>query len=379
MLAHFSHHLLTALPVPLLPFIRDDFALDYTRSGLVISAFGLAYGFGQLPAGWLADRIGRPVLITIAISGVALSGLLVGVSQTYIMMLIFLVLMGVVGGGYHPASPPLITASVEPKNQGRALGFHMIGGSASFFVVPFIVAAIAPAWGWRGVFIALGLPVIVFGMVLYVLLGRCVATKKAGQRITSSDTATLPPSGRWHHLVSFIILTTFNTAVMFSVISFVPLFMVDHFGVSRETAAVFLALIFSSGLWASPLGGYLSDRLGTVPVVLVVCFIGGPAMYLLNLVPYGLGIGALLVILGIINYVRLPVSEAYIVGQTSERHRSTVLGFYYFGGLEGSGVLTPVIGYLIDQFGFYLSFTIAGAAVVVVTFACAILLWGGRD
>ena len=61
MLAHFGHHLLTALPVPLLPMIRDDFGLDYTQSGLVITAFSLAYGIGQLPAGWLADRIGTRV------------------------------------------------------------------------------------------------------------------------------------------------------------------------------------------------------------------------------------------------------------------------------------------------------------------------------
>ena len=34
-LAHFGHHLLTALPVPMLPLIRDEFTLDYTQSGLV--------------------------------------------------------------------------------------------------------------------------------------------------------------------------------------------------------------------------------------------------------------------------------------------------------------------------------------------------------
>jgi len=65
--------------------IRSDFALDYTQSGLVISAFSLAYGIGQLPAGWLADRIGRQVMITMGIIGVAAAGLLVGLSQTYIM------------------------------------------------------------------------------------------------------------------------------------------------------------------------------------------------------------------------------------------------------------------------------------------------------
>ncbi len=133
MLAHFSHHLLTALPVPLLPFIRDYFALDYTQAGLVTSVFGLSYGIAQLPAGWLADRIGPRIMITISICGVALVGFLVGLSQTYIMLIASLALMGVVGGGYHPSAAPMISASVEPKNRGRALGFHLIGGSVSKF------------------------------------------------------------------------------------------------------------------------------------------------------------------------------------------------------------------------------------------------------
>ncbi len=57
-LAHFGHDVLTTLTVPLLPFIRNDFVLDYTRAGLVVSSFSLTYGIGQLPAGWLADRAG---------------------------------------------------------------------------------------------------------------------------------------------------------------------------------------------------------------------------------------------------------------------------------------------------------------------------------
>ena len=113
--------------------------------------------------------------------------------------------------------------------------------------------------------------------------------------------------------------------------------------------------------------------------MLAVCFMSGPVIYLLNLVPYGLGFGVLLLALGMIIFVRMPVTEAYIVGQTSERNRSTILGIYYFGNLEGTGLLTPVIGYLIDQFGFSTSFTIAAAITVTVTLACSILLWGKRD
>ena len=87
----------------------------------------------------------------------------------------------------------------------------------------------------------------------------------------------------------------------------------------------------------------------------------------------------MLVIIGITMYIRMPIAESYIVSKTSERHRSSILGIYYFGNMEGVGVMTPVIGYLIDRFGFYLSFTIIGAALVAVTLVCSIWLRGSRD
>jgi FSR family fosmidomycin resistance protein-like MFS transporter len=378
-LAHFSHHVLTAIPIPLLPMIRSSFALDYTQSGLAISAFTLSYGIAQLPAGWLADRVGPRLLITTGISGVALGGLLVGLSHTYIMMTLFLVLMGLAGGGYHPAASPLISMSVEPEKRGRALGFHLIGGSTSYFLAPLMAAAIASAWGWRGSFVGLAVPTIVFGVVFYVLLGRRVKVEEKEQSIADSHGETAPAPGHVRHLAAFIMLSTFTWAVISSTIAFIPLFMVDHFGVGEETAASLLAIIYSAGLWAGPLGGYLSDRLGRVPVILAVSFISGPIMYLLNLVSYGPGFGALLLVIGTILIMRAPVAEAYIVGQSSRRQRSTILGIYFFSGHEGSGVLTPVMGYLIDRLGFYPSFTIASAALFTVTLGCSLLLWDSRD
>jgi len=359
--------------------IRRDFALDYTQSGLVVSAFTLAYGIGQLPAGWLADRIARRVMITVGISGVAAAGLLVGLSQTYMMLIVFLVLMGLAGGGYHPAAPPLIMTSVEPRNRGRALGFHVIGGSASYFLSPLMAAAIATAWGWRGSFIALGAPTILFGIVFYVLLAQLMGERKTVSATTGTHEEALPKPRRLRRLAAFMILSTSTGAVIFSTVAFIPLFSVDQLGVSEQTAAAFVSLIYSAGLWAGPLGGYLSDRLGRVPVILVVCFICGPVIYLLSRTPSLLGFGALLLIVGMIIYIRMPVSEAYIVGRTSERNRSTILGIYYFAVMEGGGVLTPVMGYLIDRLGFYPSFTIAGASLVALTLVCSIWLWGTHD
>lgn len=378
-LAHFAHHLVTALPVPLLPFIRDEFALDYTQAGVVIMAFNLAYGISQLPSGWLADRIGPRILLTIGTVGVALAGLMVGLSQTYVMAIVFLALMGVVGGGYHPSAAPLVSRAVEPKNQGRALGFHQMGGSGSFFLAPLISAGIAAAWGWRAPFIWLAIPTALFGITFYILLGRHSEINRLPKATPEYQDKTQSLSNYLPRLAPFMVLSVFTQAINFSIIAFIPLFMVDHFGVAEAAAAASISIIHSAGLWASPLGGHISDRLGKVRVVLVTCLITGALLCLLNVVPYGLGIGALLLMIGIVMYIRMPSSESYIISQTPEHRRSTVLGIYYFSNMEAGGILTPVIGSCIDRFGFYSSFTGAGIATVMVTLVCAAFLWRTHD
>lgn len=363
--------------MPLLPFIRDDFALDYTQAGWVVSAFTLSYGISQLPAGWLADRIGPRKVITMGISGVALSGLLVGLSPTYVMMMVFLVLLGAMGGGYHPSAVPLLAAAVEPKNRGRVLGLHQLGGTSSFFLAPLIAATVANALGWRGSFIVLSIPLIIFGIIFYVVISRWGDTKKAVREMPG-HAETLPTTGNWRRLVAVLTLSITGDVLIFSTISFIPLFLVDHFSVTEGTAAALLSLVFSAGLWAGPLGGYLSDRLGKVPLILAVSFIGGPVIYLLGLAPYGGSIFAVLLIIGMAMFIRMPASEAYIVSQTSERNRSTILGLYYFSSRGGPGLVMPVMGYLFDRYGFQTSFTIVGAAMVAVTIACAMFLWRSR-
>ncbi len=377
MMAHFGHHMVNSLAIPLLPMIRQDFGLDYTQSGLLVAALTIPYGLSQFPAGWLADRLGPRILLTIGISGVAIAGLLAGLSQTYNFMFVCFVVMGVAGGGYHPAAPPLISAVVEPKNRGRAMGLHMVGGSAPFFLSPLIAVALAAAWGWRGTFIILAIPTILFGIVFYIILGRRMnaeAAEYAGGCSTRRE-ETAPP-GNVHQIVPFIILSTFTHAFTYCVVAFIPLFLVDRFSLNKEAAAAFISIFYSAGLWASLLGGTLSDRFGSVPVVLAVCFMTGPAIYLLTFLPSAFGVGCLLFVLGICNYIRTPVSETYLVGQTTERNRSTVLGIYYFSTYEGGGVLTPVMGLLMDRHGFDVSFAIAGAILLLLFFACWIWLHG---
>ena len=379
-LAHFAHHLLPGMLTPLLPFIRDDLALDYTQAGWIISAFTIAYGVSQLPAGWLADHIGPRIVLTIGISGVALAGILVGISPTYFMVMAFLVLLGLLGGGYHPSSAPLVSAAVEPKNQGSALGIHQIGGSAGFFLTPLITAAIASALGWRGSFIAVAIPIFIIGVVVYVLLGRFGYVKKTQQRVSTTPVGVSPiAGGSSRRLTAVIILGIAVQTFVWSVISFIPLFIVDRFNVSKEAAAAFLTIVYAGGLWAGPLGGYLSDRFGRVPVVAGVSVIAGIVIYLLNVAPFGWVMSLVLIVVGTSYFLSLPVFESYIIKHTSEHNRSTVLGVYYTGSRGGPGAMAPALGYLADHFGFYTGFTLTGAAMFATAIVCSVLLWGSRD
>lgn len=379
--AHFSHHVLTALAVPLMPYIRNSFNLDYTQSGWVVSAFTLSYGVAQLPSGWLADRLNKRILITLGISGVATAGLLVGLSQSYMMMIVFLVLMGILGGGYHPSAPPLIAQSVALDKRGRALGFHNIGGSGSYFLTPIIGAAIAKVWGWRSSFILLAIPTMIIGLVLYVLIKKHTAQQSKGNMassITDEQNHHKRQRNNFRRLATFLALSTLTAAVLGATCAFIPLFMVDHFQLSEAKAALFLSLIFSTGIWMNPIGGYLSDRFGSIPVMLTICFFAGPVIFLLNISPYGPAIVILLLVLGMIMSVRMPASELFIVGETSDRNRSTILGIYYFTAMEAGGILNPVMGRLIDRFGFYTAFTSAGVFLFCVTLVCAFFLRKNR-
>jgi MFS family permease len=377
-LAHFSHHLVTALPVPLLPYIRDAFALDYTRAGFIISAFGVVYGVCQLPAGWLADRFGSRILLTIGVVGVGATGLLVGMSPNYIVLLAGLVLMGILGGGYHPASTTMISTVIEPRTRGRALGFHLVGGSFSYFLAPLIAAGIAVAWGWRGPFIVMAIPSIGIGIILHIVLGKRMTNQKTVARDASVSTEAPPAPGYMRRLITVIVLSSLTMAVVMSIVSFLPLFLVDTFGTSKETAAASMSLMFAMAFWAGPLAGYLSDRLGHLAMIISTCVVAGIVIYLLSVVSYGFGTVVVLVLIGTVTAFSTIVAQAYIVDQTPAKKRSTVLGFYFFGSMEGTGVLTPLLGYSIDHFGFQTSFTVGGAAILATLIVCSLILWLSR-
>ena len=377
-LAHAAHHLLTALPQPMLPYMQQEFGLNYTMSAAIISAFALSSGAAQLPAGWLADRIGPTILITLGIVGVAVGGLLIGLSNTYIMLIASLIFMGVMAGGYHPASTPLISLSVPAHQRGRALGLHLIGGNSSFFLAPIVAGGIAAAWGWRASYLILAIPTAILGMLFFTYLIRRYGKAHMEEMKRRQVTESPPQLGYKRRLWAFLTMTVLGGGAAASVHAFLTLYMVNELGASKEVAAMALAIIFSSGLWAGPVGGYLSDRFGSTRVIIVTGILGGLVIFALKQVELGMGLWVVLWLMGLIQAIRFPVAEVFIMNQSPIKHRSTIYGVYYMTMQYTGAIFAPIMGRFIDIYGFGTIWTFSAYAMTAVAVLTSILIYDAQ-
>ena len=363
LLGHFTHHLVTAIHVPLLPLLRDQFSLDYFRAGLLVSAFSLVYGVAQLPTGWIADRLGRRLLITLGFAGMALAAFAIGLARDFYQVVIFLGLVGLLGGSYHPSAPPLISEAVPQETRGRALGIHLMGGSVGFSLAPLAAGFLASLWSWRGAFMVLAIPTGLTSLLFWRFIRerRVSASPALAGGEQGSAWALLRSLGL---LVGVAILAQATTT---GVNSFLPIYLVDKHGVSPFRAGMFLSLVYGAGLVAAPLGGALSDRVGRKPVILSSALATGLLVYLLTVLPMGVGLMAVFFLLGTAMYARMPVVESLIVDVVPVRQRSSVFGVYYFLVLESSSAVAPGMGFLIDRVGPDRGFLYLAAVVVGVT------------
>ncbi|HTY61336.1 MAG TPA: MFS transporter [Acidobacteriota bacterium] len=378
-LAHATHHLLTALPQSMQPFIQDEFGLSKARLGGITAAFSISSAASQLPAGWLADRIGPTWLITIGVLGVGIGGALVGLSNSYTTLLLFLVFMGLMAGGYHPASTPLISVSVPANQRGRALGLHLIGGNSSFFLSPLIAGSIAAAWGWRGSFITLAIPTIILGFCFFLYLNKRYGKAHIEAMKRRQMEEHPPQPGYKRRLMAFLTMMVIGGGAGATVNSFLPVYIKEVLGASNKVSAMSLSIIYSSGLWAGPIGGWISDRIGATKVVIATGIMSGLAIFALKEVSLGWGLWVVLWIIGIIQAVRFPVTEVFIMSQSPARNRSTIYGIYYSTMQYTGAIFAPVMGGLIDRFGFAAMFNFAAWAVTAVAVVTALFIWDTKD
>lgn len=373
-----------ALQQPLFPAMRDYFKIEtYTKASTIPMAFALSSATGQLPAGWFADRYGPVPLIMIGTLGVAVAGVLVGLSNSFIMLLLTLVVMGLLSGGYHPAATPLISASVDPQQRGRALGFHLVGGNSAFFVTPIIAAAVLGAFGeeagWRYSFLILAAPTVLFALIFWFYLARHGGRAHV-DTVKKKITEERPPQpGYKRRLIAFLTMMIIGGGIAMSVMPFLTLYMTDELGASNALAGGLMSVVFSSGLWAGPVGGYISDKIGSIKVIIATGILSGVVIYALKLVDLGPSLYAVLFFQGLIMAIRMPVTEVFIMTQAPAKHRSKIFGVYYSTMQYTNAIFVLPGGYLLEKFGFQTIFTWAAIGVTAVAIITAFFIYDAKD
>ncbi len=347
--------------------ISEDLGLAPWAKGLAVGAPLVAGSLFRLVVGPLADRRGPRVVgaSTLVLTIIAVLWGWLG-ARSFGELLALGVLLGVAGSSFAVALP-LAGRAFEPRLRGLAMGIAGAGNSGTV-VAALGAPRLAASVGWHGV---LGLAVLPLALVLtvFVLLTRHSpgADASAPQPLRSVWTST---DARY---LSAIYLVTFGGFV--GMVSFLPIFLRDVYGVSAAWAATGTAVCAGAGSLLRPLGGLIADRVGgerVLPVVLaiaatcVIAVAGGPsavstvALLTLAIGALGAGNGAVFQIVP----RRFPV------------HIGAVTGLVGAAGGLGGFLLPFGLGVTKSWTGSY-ALGLAGLAVACLC-GCATLLQASR-
>lgn len=138
------------------PDLRRDLGLDPVHAGLLFSAFGWAYAAGQIPGGWLVDRL-RPRYLYAAICCLwFLATLLQGFAGTFIFLFSLRLLVGLFEAPAYPIMNRLVTTWFPERERAGAIGCFTSGQYVGLaFLTPVLVLT-QKNLGWHYVFILTG-------------------------------------------------------------------------------------------------------------------------------------------------------------------------------------------------------------------------------
>ncbi len=121
-------------------YIREDLRMTQTQMSWFLSAFFWSYAISQVPAGWLSDRFGQRLMLTIYIlAWSAFTGLL-GLAASVWLVLHLRLYMGAAQAGAFPVCGGLIRNWFPISQRGTASSIIALGGRAGGVLAPILTA-----------------------------------------------------------------------------------------------------------------------------------------------------------------------------------------------------------------------------------------------
>jgi predicted MFS family arabinose efflux permease len=348
---------------PVLPLITGDFGLSDVEAGLISTALFLAATATMVVFGDLADRFATKDAITF---GILLA--LAGNAATALAPSYPALLGAKAVGGVGAAFGFLAGARYVQRRYGEArphLGQgvygagYPLGSAMGLWGMP----PLAVMWGWHGAFWATS---VLMALVLAAWLWATPVTRLPRP-------GTMLDAARCRNCWWTTVQHAAGFGLVFAAATWITTFLVREFALPLEASGPLGSILLVIAVIARPIGGYLvaRERVRTVIVmraaqltilvgIVLIALPGRPLLAaLLGAIALGLGGG-------------LPYSPVFITAAASlPSAPSAAQGITAIGGLLGTLVGAPAMGYAIQTWGFSWAWLILGAisaAALAITF-----------
>ncbi len=248
--------------------IREEFQLSDAQLGFFGgTAFGIFYATLGIPIARFADGRVRRNVIALALTIWSLMTALQGLAQSFVMLALARIGVGVGEAGCSPPAHSMISDYFPPARRATALGLYATGipiGSA--------IGLIAGGWiretlGWREAFLIVGLPGVLLSVLVMLTLREptrgyydVTTPQRAAQKL--STRALIASLARLPSFLHLALAGALHAFYGYGAASFVAPFFERLHAFTPGELGVWLGLIsLSAGVAGTFFGGYFADRL----------------------------------------------------------------------------------------------------------------------
>lgn len=260
-----------ALLGPLGPGIKERLGLSFAAQSLLVAVPVIVGSLGRIPVGALTDRYGARVMFPLVTLATIVPVLTLAYVSSYSALIVAGFFLGI-GGTAFAVGVPHVSEWYPPARRGFAIGVFGIGTGGTA-IANFTTVRLADGYGTKTPFLLVTAVLAGYAVLAFLLL----RDAPDRQRTTGSALARMTEVGRlavtWQ--LCFLYAVAFGGFVAFSV--YLPAYLRTAYALETADAAMRTAGFVVLAVIARPLGGWLSDRLHPVPV-LVWCF-GGVAAF----------------------------------------------------------------------------------------------------
>lgn len=360
---------------PVLPLYADSFGVSTALVGATVTAFGLARLVTNVPAGILADRKGRRLLLIGGplITAVGMFGS--GMADSIGILLIFRFVAGLGSGLYMTAATIYLLDIASSEQRGRFIAANQGALLVGVGFGPALGGLLADRYGLSSPFFVVAAASVLTAVYGFIRLPETLSAQSTPKTVGETSV----PSSRWELLRSLdFLLVGLVTIGVFSVRAgvrqtLVPLQLSESFGLQVDELGVLFTALGIIGIVLIWPAGWAADRFGRkliiVPTALMITA-GISIVAIADSLPVFIA-GLTLSAFG--SSITGPAPAAYVADLASEDQRGAAMGLYRTFGDIGV-VVSPVLsGLLADAVS--IPFAIGVNAVFIGVAALAFLLF----